>query len=159
MASPAQLSQLRALLRSLKYMFAIASLVAVAGIVFLATVHARVTTDVLIGMVLCLCILLTGAFFGWFALWRDPRLRFLHADGLRVRPRRTRLPVIGKVLRAVTSETKLILSRAGPSACLPSSPWQCSCQSRASSSCSTRDSSAVYQGVLGWLSLLMLSSR
>ena len=53
------------------------------------------TTDVLIGMILCLSLLLTTAFFGWFALWRDPRLRFLYADGVRVRPRRTRTPAPG----------------------------------------------------------------
>jgi hypothetical protein len=112
MATPTQLSHLRALLRSLKYMFAIASLVAIAGVIFLATAHSRVTTDVLIGMVLCLCILLTGAFFGWFALWRDPRLRFLYADGLRVRPRRTRplthgiMPDdIGKILYTTASRS------------------------------------------------------
>jgi hypothetical protein len=90
MATLSQLSHLRALLRSLKYMFALASLVAIAGIIFLATAHSRVTTDVLIGMVLCIGLLLTGAFFGWFALWRDPRLRFLYPDRVRVRPRRTR---------------------------------------------------------------------
>lgn len=127
MASPAQLSHLRALLRSLKYMFAVASLVAIAGIVFLATVHTRVTTDVLIGMILCLCILLTGAFFGWFALWRDPRLRFLYADGLRVRSRRIRPPGImpgdiGKILYITAAETELIPSRACSSSCLPLSP-------------------------------------
>jgi cation transporter-like permease len=90
MTTPSQLSHLRALLRSLKYMFAFASLIAIAGIIFLATVHSRVTTDVLIGMILCLCLLLTGAFFGWFALWRDPRLRFLNPDHVLVHPRRTR---------------------------------------------------------------------
>jgi hypothetical protein len=130
-SSPTQLSHLRALLRSLKYMFGIASLVAVAGIVFLATVHSRVTTDVLIGMVLCLCILLTGAFFGWFALWRDPRLRFLYADSLGVRPRRTRphplnhgiMPDdIGKCYTLVPSEIQLMLTRTCRSSPLPSSP-------------------------------------
>jgi hypothetical protein len=90
MASPSQLSHLRSLLRSLKYMFAFTSSIAIAGIIFLATVHSRVTTDVLIGMVLCLCLLLTGAFFGWFALWRDPRLRFLYPERVLVRPRRPR---------------------------------------------------------------------
>jgi hypothetical protein len=90
MATPAQLSHLRSLLRSLEYMFAFAALADVAGIIFLATVHSRVTTDVLIGMVLCLCLLLLAAFFGWFALWRDSRLRFLYADTSRVRPRRAR---------------------------------------------------------------------
>ncbi|KAG9760296.1 hypothetical protein KCU73_g2962, partial [Aureobasidium melanogenum] len=54
MATPGQLPHLRDLLRSLKYMFAFASLVALAGIIFLATVHSRVTTAVLIGMVVCL---------------------------------------------------------------------------------------------------------
>lgn len=85
MATPRQLSHLRALLRSLKYMFAFASLVTLAGLVFLATVHSRITTAVLIGMVVCLGLLLTCTFFGWFALWQDPRLRFLYAEGVRVR--------------------------------------------------------------------------
>ncbi|KAH0346156.1 hypothetical protein KCU83_g7513, partial [Aureobasidium melanogenum] len=91
MATPRQLSHLRDLLRSLKYMFAFASLVALAGIVFLATVHSRVTTDVLIGMVVCLGLLLTCAFFGWLALFQDPRLHFLYAGGVHVgRARRSR---------------------------------------------------------------------
>jgi hypothetical protein len=90
MATPFQLAHLRALLRSLKYTFAFASLVTIAGIIFLATVHSRVPTGALIGMVLCLCILLTCAFFGWFALWRDPRLRFLYPERVRLRPRRPR---------------------------------------------------------------------
>ncbi|KAG9760226.1 hypothetical protein KCU73_g2996, partial [Aureobasidium melanogenum] len=84
MATPGQLSHLRDLLRSLKYMFAFASLVALAGIIFLATVHSRVTTAVLIGMVVCLGLLLTCAFFGWLALFQDPRLRFLYAGDGRV---------------------------------------------------------------------------
>lgn len=84
MATPRQLSHLRALLRSLKYMFAFASLVALAGITFLASVHSHLTTGVLIGMVVCLGVLLTCAFFGWFALWHDPRLRFLYAGGVHV---------------------------------------------------------------------------
>ncbi|KAG9959659.1 hypothetical protein KCU61_g7213, partial [Aureobasidium melanogenum] len=72
MATPHQLFHLRDLLRSLKYMFAFASFVALAGIVFLTTVHSRVTTAVLIGM----C---------------DPRLHFLYAGGVRVgRARRSR---------------------------------------------------------------------
>lgn len=90
MATPSQLTHLRSLLRSLKYMFAFAAFIDVAGIVFLATVHSRVTTDVLIGMILCLCLLLLAAFFGWFALWRDPRLRFLYTEAVLVRPRHTR---------------------------------------------------------------------
>jgi hypothetical protein len=90
MATASQLSHLRSLLRSLKYMFTFAALVDVAGIIFLATAHSRVTTDVLIGMILCLDLLLLAAFFGWFALWRDPRLRFLHTENVRVHPRRTR---------------------------------------------------------------------
>ena len=64
MATPHQLFHLRDLLRSLKYMFAFASFVALAGIVFLTTVHSRVTTAVLIGMCVCLGLLLTCAFFG-----------------------------------------------------------------------------------------------
>lgn len=84
MATPHQLSHLRDLLRSLKYMFAFASLVALAGIIFLATVHSHVTTAVLIGMVVCLGLLLTCAFFGWLALFQDPRLRFLYAGDGRV---------------------------------------------------------------------------
>ncbi|KAI4724926.1 acid phosphatase [Aureobasidium sp. EXF-10728] len=83
MATSRQLSHLHALLRSLKYMFAFAAVVALAGIIFLATVHSRVTTDVLIGMVVCLGLLLTASFFGWFALWRDSRLSFLYAGGVR----------------------------------------------------------------------------
>lgn len=79
MATPNQLSHLRDLLRSLKYMFAFGSFVALAGIIFLATVHSRVTTAVLIGMIVCLGLLLTCAFFGWLALFQDPRLRFLYA--------------------------------------------------------------------------------
>ncbi|KAH0170955.1 hypothetical protein KCU67_g2400, partial [Aureobasidium melanogenum] len=91
MATPGQLSHLRDLLRSLKYMFAFASLVALAGIIFLATVHSHVTTAVLIGLVVCLGLLLTCAFFGWLALFQDPRLRFLYAGGVRVdRSRRSR---------------------------------------------------------------------
>ncbi|KAH0330823.1 hypothetical protein KCU71_g60, partial [Aureobasidium melanogenum] len=77
MATPGQLPHLRDLLRSLKYMFAFASLVALAGIIFLATVHSRVTTAVLIGMVVCLGLLLTCAFFGWLALFQDPRLLYM----------------------------------------------------------------------------------
>ncbi|KAG9698704.1 hypothetical protein KCU76_g2072, partial [Aureobasidium melanogenum] len=80
MANPLQLSHLRDLLRSLKYMFAFASFVALAGIIFLATVHSRVTTAVLIGMIVCLGLLLTCAFFGWLALFQDPRLRFLYGS-------------------------------------------------------------------------------
>ncbi|KAH0365915.1 hypothetical protein KCU65_g5710, partial [Aureobasidium melanogenum] len=91
MATPNQLSHLRDLLRSLKYMFAFASFVALAGVVFLASVHSRVTTAVLIGMIVCLGLLLTCAFFGWLALFQDPRLRFLYAgDGRVSRPRRAR---------------------------------------------------------------------
>lgn len=69
MSVPNQLSHLRDLLRSLKYMFAFASFVALAGIIFLATVHARVTITVIIGMVVCLGLPLTCAFFGWLALF------------------------------------------------------------------------------------------
>jgi hypothetical protein len=134
MATPTQLSHLRSLLRSLKYMFAFATLIAIAGIIFLASVHSRVTTDVLIGMILCLCLLLLGSFFGWFALWRDPRLRFLYADRVPVRPRRTRtrsantgiLPSdIGKSHITVVYENELMLSRIGPSSSSSPSPWPC----------------------------------
>ncbi|KAG9606275.1 hypothetical protein KCU77_g206, partial [Aureobasidium melanogenum] len=84
MATPSQLSHLRDLFRSLKYMFAFASFVTLAGIIFLAAAHSHVTSAVLIGMIVCLGVLLTCAFFGWLALFQDPRLRFLHAGGVRV---------------------------------------------------------------------------
>ncbi|TIA08785.1 hypothetical protein D6C80_09005 [Aureobasidium pullulans] len=72
-----QLNGLRALIRDLKYSLAFLSLIALAAIIFSASVSKRVPTDVIIGMMLTLGLLFFGALMGWFVLLRDPRLRFL----------------------------------------------------------------------------------
>ncbi|THW00266.1 hypothetical protein D6D27_00444 [Aureobasidium pullulans] len=73
----AQLNGLRALIRDLKYLLAFLSLIALAAVIFLASVSKRVPTDVIIGIMLTLGLLFFGALMGWVVLLRDPRLRFL----------------------------------------------------------------------------------
>ncbi|THY97293.1 hypothetical protein D6C93_04520 [Aureobasidium pullulans] len=57
----AQLNGLRALIRDLKYLLAFLSLIALAAVIFLASVSKRVPTDVIIGMMLTLGLLFFGA--------------------------------------------------------------------------------------------------
>ncbi|THY91196.1 hypothetical protein D6C92_06392 [Aureobasidium pullulans] len=83
----AQLNGLRALIRDLKYLLAFLSLIALAAVIFLASVCKRVPTDVIIGMMLTLGLLFFGALMGWFVLLRDPRLRFLFPGLLPVESR------------------------------------------------------------------------
>ncbi|THV71973.1 hypothetical protein D6D29_09512 [Aureobasidium pullulans] len=83
----AQLNGLRALIRDLKYLLAFLSLIALATVIFLASVSKRVPTDVIIGMMLTLGLLFFGALMGWFVLLRDPRLRFLFPGLLPVESR------------------------------------------------------------------------
>ncbi|THW09790.1 hypothetical protein D6D24_08381 [Aureobasidium pullulans] len=83
----AQLNGLRALIRDLKYLLAFLSLIALAAVIFLASVSKRVPTDVIIGMMLTLGLLFFGALMGWFVLLRDPRLRFLFPGLLPVESR------------------------------------------------------------------------
>lgn len=87
MATTAQLNGLRALIRDLKYLLAFLSLIALAAVIFLASVSKRVPTDVIIGMMLTLGLLFFGALMGWFVLLRDPRLRFLFPGLLPVESR------------------------------------------------------------------------
>ncbi|THX48699.1 hypothetical protein D6D06_08963 [Aureobasidium pullulans] len=81
------LNGLRALIRDLKYLLAFLSLIALAAIIFSASVSKRVPTDVIIGMMLTLGLLFFGAPMGWFVLLRDPRLRFLFPGLLPVESR------------------------------------------------------------------------
>lgn len=83
----AQLNGLRALIRDLKYLLAFLSLIALAAVIFLASVSKRVPTDVIIGIMLTLSLLFFGALMGWFVLLRDPRLRFLFPGLLPVESR------------------------------------------------------------------------
>lgn len=83
----AQLNGLRALIRDLKYLLAFLSLIALAAVIFLASVSKRVPTDVIIGMMLTLVLLFFGALMGWFVLLRDPRLRSLFPGLLPVESR------------------------------------------------------------------------
>ncbi|THW86608.1 hypothetical protein D6D15_07258 [Aureobasidium pullulans] len=87
MATTAQLNGLRDLIRDLKYLLAFLSLIALAAVIFLASVSKRVPTDVIIGMMLTLGLLFFGALMGWFVLLRDPRLRFLFPGLLPVESR------------------------------------------------------------------------
>lgn len=91
MLTPAQLAELRAHLRPLKYTLPFALLVATTGIIFLIFLRSPVSRFLLVGMVVCLGLVYVTVFLGW--LRRDLCLRFLHANQRgRVRLRRTRLP-------------------------------------------------------------------
>ncbi|KAL2031034.1 hypothetical protein VTO58DRAFT_108389 [Aureobasidium pullulans] len=75
MATTAQLNGLRALIRDLKYLLAFLSLIALAAVIFLASVSKRVPIDVIVGMMLTLGLLFFGALMGWFVLLLFLRLR------------------------------------------------------------------------------------
>lgn len=88
MLTPAQLAQLRAHLRPLKYTLPFALLVVTTGIICLLFLRSRISRFLLIGMFLCLSLIYVAVFLDY--LWRDLRLRFSDADRRRVRPHRTR---------------------------------------------------------------------
>ncbi|CAC9896021.1 unnamed protein product [Aureobasidium pullulans] len=82
----AQLNGLRALIRDLKYLLAFLSLIALAAVIFLASVSKRVPTDVIIGMMLTLGLLFFGALMGWFG--KEWMLMWSFVVFLRLRPAR-----------------------------------------------------------------------
>ncbi|KAG2168489.1 hypothetical protein JADG_008228 [Aureobasidium aubasidani] len=76
MATTAQLNGLRALIRDLKYLLAFLSLIALAAVIFLASVSKRVPIDVIVGMMLTLGLLFFGALMELVDLRsRGPRVR------------------------------------------------------------------------------------